>query len=156
MELSSPNIEDAFQGKWDWFQEVLGEPASKSNSRRLVRIKGKVRIIKSEKALNYKKQVNKPSEPIEGDVELGVVVWYATRRPDLDVSLIMDLLQDAEVIVNDRQIKIIRAYHQLDKENPRSLVAVRKLSDSLTSRLSRRLLRICALAKAKTTSTSGH
>ena len=160
VELSSPNIEDAFQGKWDWFQEVLGEPASKSNSRRLVRIKGKVRIIKSEKALNYKKhfleQVNKPSEPIEGDVELGVVVWYATRRPDLDVSLIMDLLQDAEVIVNDRQIKIIRAYHQLDKENPRSLVAVRKLSDSLTSRLSRRLLRICALAKAKTTSTSGH
>ena len=139
MELSSSNCAIFTEEEWDWSQEVLGEPASKSNSRRLVRIKGKTRVIKSEKALKYKKyfleQINPPSDPIEGDVELGVVVWYATRRPDLDVSLIMDLLQDAAVIQNDRQIKIIRAYHQLDKENSRSLIAVRKLSETSTPRL---------------------
>lgn len=115
---------------WDWSKEVLGEPASKSNSRRLVRVRGTPRVIKSEKAIKYKKlflsQVSE-DHPIEGDVELGVVVWYATRRPDLDVSLIMDLLQEAGVIVNDRQIKIIKAYHQIDKENPRSFIGVRRL-----------------------------
>lgn len=158
VELSSPICATVSKDQ-DWSQEIAGEPASKSNSRRLVRIKGKVRVIKSEKALNYKKhfleQVKPPSSPIEGDVELGVIVWYATRRPDLDVSLIMDLLQDAEVIKNDRQIKVIKAYHQLDKENPRSLITVRSLSKSLTSRLSRKLLRISALAKEKITGTSG-
>lgn len=115
---------------WDWSKDVLGEPASKSNSRRLVRVRGIPRVIKSEKAIKYKKlflsQVSE-DHPIEGDVELGVVVWYATRRPDLDVSLIMDLLQEAGVIVNDRQIKIIKAYHQIDKENPRSFIGVRRL-----------------------------
>lgn len=115
---------------WDWSKEVLGEPASKSNSRRLVRVRGIPRVIKSEKAIKYKKlflsQVSE-DHPIEGDIELGVVVWYATRRPDLDVSLIMDLLQEAGVIVNDRQIKIIKAYHQIDKENPRSFIGVRRL-----------------------------
>ena len=115
---------------WDWSKEVLGEPASKSNSRRLVRVRGIPRVIKSEKAIKYKKlflsQVSE-DDPIEGDVELGVVVWYATRRPDLDLSLIMDLLQETGVIVNDRQIKIIKAYHHIDKENPRSFIGVRKL-----------------------------
>ena len=139
MKLSSPKCVLVSEDEWDWNQEVFGEPASKSNSRRLVRIKGSVRIIKSAKELNNKdeflKQINAPDEPIEGDVELGVVVWYATRRPDLDVSLIMDLLQDAAVIRNDRQIKIIRAYHQLDKENPRSVIAVRRLSETSTPQL---------------------
>jgi hypothetical protein len=32
---------------------ILGEPASKSNSRRVVRFGGMSRLIKSQKALNY-------------------------------------------------------------------------------------------------------
>lgn len=139
MFMSSPDPDIIDEDEWDWTQEVKGEPASKSNSRRLIRVKGKTRVIKSEKALRYKEeflsQVKALEDPIEGDVELGVVVWYATRRPDLDVSLIMDLLQDAGVIKNDRQIKIIRAYHQLDRENPRAVIGLRKISEDSTPRL---------------------
>lgn len=120
----------------DWMQEITGEPASKSNSRRIVRIHGNTRIIKSKKALEYRdnflSQVSPPDVPIEGDVELEVVVWYKTRRPDLDISLIMDLLQEGLVIVNDRQIKVIKAYHQLDKLNPRSSIGLRRVSPDLT------------------------
>ena len=115
VELSSP-ICATVSTDQDWSQEIAGEPASKSNSRRLVRIKGKVRVIKSEKALNYKKhfleQVKPPSSPIEGDVELGVIVWCANRKQNYEMSLIMDLLQEAEVVKNKRQIKVLKAYHQ--------------------------------------------
>ena len=120
----------------EWTQEITGEPASKSNSRRIVRIHGNTRIIKSKKALEYRdnflSQVRPPDIPIEGDIELEVVVWYKTRRPDLDISLIMDLLQEGLVIVNDRQIKVIKAYHQLDKFNPRSAIGLRRVSEDLT------------------------
>jgi len=114
-----------------WEQTIFGEPASKSNQRRVVKIGGKIRVIKSAKALRYGKefqaQVKSPESPIEGDLELGVVVWYATRRPDLDVSLLMDLLQQNEVIKNDRQFKVIKAYHALDRENPRSSMRILRL-----------------------------
>ena len=117
----------------DWSQLISGEPASKSNQRRVVLIHGKVRVIKSAKALAYAKsfasQVTPPRDPIEGDVELGAVVWYRTRRPDLDVSLLMDLLQANHVILNDRQIKICKAYHQIDRKNPRSLLRVKRLPE---------------------------
>ena len=120
----------------EWTQEITGEPASKSNSRRIVRIHGNTRIIKSKKALEYRdnflSQVRPPDVPIEGDVELEVVVWYKTRRPDLDISLIMDLLQEGQVIKNDRQIKVIKAYHQLDKIQPRSIIGLRQVSPDLT------------------------
>ena len=116
-----------------WEQTIEGEPASKANSRRLVSIGGKPRVIKSEKALSYSRrfaaQVKKPSELIEQDIEVTVTIWYKTRRPDLDPSLIFDLLQKAEVIKNDRQIKVIHAYHKLDKENPRSHIQISTLSE---------------------------
>jgi Holliday junction resolvase RusA-like endonuclease len=115
-----------------WDQVILGEPASKANSRRLVTIGGKPRVIKSKKALEYSKhfeqQARPPAEPITGDVKLAVTIWYATRRPDLDPSLIMDLLQKVGVIENDRQIKEIHAVHDLDKENPREAIRITKLT----------------------------
>ena len=117
-----------------WNQIIFGEPASKSNSRRLVSIKGKPRVIKSKKALEYSKnfenQAKPPDVPVEGDVRLEVTIWYRTRRPDLDPSLIMDLLQKVQVIENDRQIKEIHAVHRLDKENPRADITIAKLKES--------------------------
>ncbi len=118
---------------WEWTQEISGEPASKANQRRLVQIGGKPRFIKSKKALAYghqfESQVSPPEEPILGDLEIMVVIWYASRRPDLDPSLIFDLLQKTEVIGNDRQIKVIHAYHALDRDNPRCLIQLRSLSE---------------------------
>ena len=113
-----------------WEQTIQGEPASKANSRRLVTFGGKPRVIKSKKALDYSRefavQVKAPEQIIIDDISVTVHVWYKTRRPDLDPSLIFDLLQKAEVIKNDRQIKEIHAYHHLDKENPRAWIMIQR------------------------------
>ena len=113
-----------------WEQTIQGEPASKANSRRLVTFGGKPRVIKSKKALDYSRefavQVKAPEQIIIDDISVTVHVWYKTRRPDLDPSLIFDLLQKAEVIKNDRQIKEIHAYHHLDKENPRAWITIQR------------------------------
>ena len=112
---------------------VYGEPASKANSRRLVAFGGKPRFVKSKKALDYKKafaaQCPQREELIEGDVRLTATIYYATRRPDLDESLIMDLLEGV-AYANDRQIKEKHIYHGLDKENPRAEILVESIACS--------------------------
>ena len=88
---------------------VLGEPASKSNSRRLVTIKGRPAFIKSKKAIDYVKNFQKQCPAVnplmEGYLEVEMTVYYATRRPDLDESVILDCMQD-KIYKNDRQGKI--------------------------------------------------
>lgn len=105
---------------------IFGEPASKANSRRWT---GKF-FIKSEKALNYGKAFKQQCpvlDPLmDGDLKVTIKIWYASRRPDLDPSLIFDLMQDC-IYVNDRQIKEQHLYWGLDKENPRSDIMVEKL-----------------------------
>ena len=119
---------------WLWEATILGEPASKSNSRQIVRMGGKPRLIKSKKALAYARQFHLQAprmplrEPILGDVLMWCRIHYATRRPDLDESLIMDALQAAEIIGNDRQIKVKVVLWALDRENPRSEIKLACLS----------------------------
>jgi Holliday junction resolvase RusA-like endonuclease len=55
-------------------------------------------------------------------------IFYASRRPDLDESLIMDALQAALVIGNDRQIKAKVVLWGLDRKNPRSEIKLACLS----------------------------
>ena len=114
-----------------WQQTIDGEPTNKSNSRRIVMLKGKKPM--SVKAMayvdNFMSQVKPPDAAIEGDVRLRVKIWYGSRRQDLDVSLIMDLLEKSAVILNDRQVKEIHAYHALDKENPRSTIRIESLTE---------------------------
>ena len=119
---------------WQWEATILGEPASKSNSRQIVRMGGKPRLIKSKKALAYARQFHLQAprmplrEPILDDVLMWCRIHYATRRPDLDESLIMDALQAAEIIGNDRQIKAKVVLWALDRENPRSEIKLACLS----------------------------
>ena len=105
---------------------VLGEPASKANSRRWT---GKF-FIKSEKALNYGKMFKQQCPVIDplmqGDLRVTIRIWYASRRPDLDASLIFDLMQGA-IYENDRAIKEQHLYWGLDKENPRAEITVEKI-----------------------------
>ncbi len=117
---------------------IIGELASKSNSRRLV-LRGKhPRIIKSEKALNYeqsamlqiKMQRGLP-ETLEGAISAEFHVYYASRRPDLDVSLIQDVLQKAGIYKNDRQIVELHAFKYIDKNNPRVLIKINEVDDPL-------------------------
>jgi len=109
---------------------VLGEPASKANSRQLVRINNRPAFIKSQKARDYvnafQLQCPKRLELLRGDLSVTVKIYYATRRPDLDESVILDAMQGL-IYENDRQVKEKHVYHGLDKCNPRAEIKVQTL-----------------------------
>ena len=113
---------------------IHGEPASKANSRRLVSIKGKTRFIKSEKALSYSRAFDQQcpfrKEPFgkKEDLAIAMKIFYKTRRPDLDESLILDLLQ-GRVYENDRSVKSKFIEHGLDKKHPRSVIVISGLDN---------------------------
>lgn len=111
-------------------QIIFGEPASKANSRRVVRFGSMSRLIKSQKALNYsdafRQQCRKLDVLMTGDLRVTLHIYYASRRPDLDESLILDLMQGL-VYENDRQVKERHAYWGLDPENPRAEILIEKI-----------------------------
>ena len=106
---------------------VKGEPASKANSRRLITIGGKPRFIKSSKALSYaeafKLQVRRVEPLLEGELRVDMWIYYASQRPDLDESLILDLLQE-KIYLNDRQVRERHIHHFIDKDDPRVEILV--------------------------------
>jgi len=111
-------------------QIIFGEPASKANSRRVVRFGGVSRLIKSEKALSYSDMFKQQCRPLArlmtGDLRVTLHIWYASRRPDLDESLILDLMQGL-IYENDRQVKERHAYWGLDPENPRAEILIERI-----------------------------
>tara|TARA_R110002020_G_scaffold18695_2_gene64973 strand:+ start:15527 stop:15922 length:396 start_codon:yes stop_codon:yes gene_type:complete len=114
---------------WAFEATIFGEPASKANSRKLVRFGKRMASIKSDKARGYVKLFAEQAVPIDplidGDVLLYCHIYYASRRPDLDESLIMDCLQDI-AYKNDRQVKAKVIVHGLDKEQPRAVIKIAK------------------------------
>ena len=111
---------------------ILGEPSSKANSRRLVFLNGKPRFIKSKKALKYSRsfdlQCPVRKKMFEEDLSIAIKIYYRSRRPDLDESLILDLLQ-GKVFKNDRSIKAKYVEHGLDKEHPHSVIVISSLDN---------------------------
>ena len=119
---------------------IYGEPASKANSRQLVTISGKPAFIKSKKARHYVNtfapQCPQIDPPIESDVRVTMTIYYATRRPDLDESVILDCMQSVvkkkvllrnNIYKNDRQVKEKHIYWALDKQNPRAEIRVEQI-----------------------------
>jgi len=109
---------------------ILGEPASKANSRRLVKFGNRPASIKSAKAISYAQsfhfQCPKLSSPIEDDVSVVITIYYASRRPDLDEAILLDAMQGC-IYLNDRQVKHKDITWALDKTNPRAEIQVRLL-----------------------------
>lgn len=121
---------------------IIGEPASKANSRQLVTIAGRPAFIKSQKARDYEKAalLQIPSvhrKSITVPVRVTLRVFYASQRPDLDESVILDVLQDRYhgkgdkrtlvqrgVYANDRQVREKHVYWGLDKANPRAEIEI--------------------------------
>jgi len=106
---------------------IMGEPASKANARQLVKIRDRFAFIKSKKALLYSKNFeNKcPVSDIlyEEDLVVAMKIYYKSRRPDLDESLILDLLQ-GKAYKNDRSVKIKYIEWGLDREVPRTYIVI--------------------------------
>lgn len=126
---------------------IEGEPASKANSRKVVKFGSRSAMIKSDKARDYERDALKQIPPrarlrLEGPVRLTARIYYASERPDLDESLIMDILQDRYkrldknhrllvqngVIRNDRQIREKHIYWSLDKRNPRAEIEIETMA----------------------------
>lgn len=129
---------------------ILGEPASKANQRKLVSIGGKPALIKSDKALAYEDSAVRqiPSwarVQLEGPVCVTMTLFYASERPDLDESIVLDILQDRYskqkkdkagnvvrprtllakgVYHNDRQVRERHVFHAIDARNPRAEILV--------------------------------
>lgn len=118
---------------------ITGKVVSKANSRRVTR---SGLFIKSADALAFEQtawaQIPHDLTPIEGDVLFIATIYYANRRPDLDESLVLDVLQQQKnkagqvwfngVYVNDRQVKAKIILHALDKDNPRIEFTVMELN----------------------------
>ena len=109
---------------------IEGEPASKSNSRKIVTFGKRPALIKSDKARNYERafalQCPQLENLIENDVKVELIVYYASRRPDLDESVVLDCMQ-GKIYVNDRQVKQKHIYWGLDRERSRTHVRVSPL-----------------------------
>jgi Holliday junction resolvase RusA-like endonuclease len=114
---------------------ILGEPASKANSRKAVFVgKGDARRmlwIKSEKARTYERdaarQIRKLPQLLTGPLAVTMTIHYASERPDLDPSLILDAMQ-GRIYANDRQVRELHCYHAIDAANPRAEIQVKPLS----------------------------
>lgn len=110
-----------------WSATIAGEPASKANSRKVVKIGGRIRVVKSAKAQLYARtlarQVRPLPELLRGPLIFYATIFYATMRPDLDVSLILDGLQ-GRVYKNDRQVVEMHLVRKLDRTTPRAVVRV--------------------------------
>jgi hypothetical protein len=130
---------------------ILGEPASKANSRihrPSPNMPGGVMVIKGKKALAFEESGLRQIPPtcrlrLEGDVKVTMRIWYASRRPDMAEDLLLDMLQDrtkldkrlgkrvllqAGVYRNDRQVawKDVRRMG-IDAANPRTEIEVEAL-----------------------------
>ena len=124
---------------------IYGEPASKANSRQLVRFGDRPAIIKSQKARNYETDARRQipasiRSNYAGKVAVDIHIFYASERPDLDESVILDVLQARferqagervctwpGVYLNDRQVREKHVYHAIDKRQPRARIVVRPL-----------------------------
>lgn len=129
---------------------ILGEPASKANSRKIVTIAGRPSSIKSDKARNFERDALRQIPPaariqLQGPVRVTLRIFYASQRPDLDESVILDVLQDRYktigkgdqkrrelvqrgVYINDRQVREKHVFHGIDKANPRAEIIVEPLA----------------------------
>lgn len=138
---------------------ILGEAVSKANSREIItlRVKDKAtgqvkhspRVRKSDKALAFERDALKQIPPrcrvrLTGPVRVTLRMYYRTERPDLDESIVLDVLQDRYASVtrrgvrtrelvqhgvyrNDRQVRSKRVDHFIDRTNPRVEIVIEAL-----------------------------
>ena len=126
---------------------IRGEPASKANSRQIVRFGKRAASIKSEKARAYEAaalaQIPASARVMfTGPVRVLMRIFYASERPDLDESVVLDVMQAkytpakdgprklirAGVYLNDRQVREKHVYHGIDHLNPRAEIEVEALA----------------------------
>jgi len=127
---------------------IHGEAASKANNRDIITTpSGRYRVVKSPRALAFESaallQIPVAARVMyTGPVRVTLRMFYRTERPDLDESLVLDVLQARYtsggvgrglcsrrgVYVNDRQVREKHVYHAIDADSPRVDVLVESLA----------------------------
>jgi len=115
-----------------------GQPPRKSNSRMVVRDRrGRTRVIKSPEARAWvaqallaivpedRRELGSAQEPLRIEFDC----YYATRRPDLSIELVLDVLEHADVISDDRHVYQFTARKHFSKERPGVWVKIGYLSE---------------------------
>lgn len=106
-------------------QTIHGQPPSKSNSYRIVRIAGRAALCKTPQLKKYEEsffmQCSLRGRKIGRRFKLSVDIYYRSDLPDLDngLKVILDCLQSCKAIKNDRLCAEIDARKLIDKESPR-------------------------------------
>jgi hypothetical protein len=133
---------------------IEGQPASKANSRKLVLFGDRPASIKGDEARCYERDAVRQIPVaarlrLTGPVCVTLRIFYASERPDLDESIVLDVLQDrysrekkdkltgtvykprelvqAGVYRNDRQVREKHVFHAIDRMRPRCDVEVQAL-----------------------------
>jgi len=124
---------------------ILGQPCSKANSRQIVTIGGKPKSIKSKEALAYESDALRQiptwaRQMIDVPVRVTLRIFYASELPDLDESIVLDVMQarykkygekrvliQSGVYVNDRLVREKHVFHGVDRSNPRAEISVEPL-----------------------------
>lgn len=122
---------------------IRGEAASKANSRSIVTFGGRPASIKSAKARSFEAvammQIPAAAKRMfSSPVAVRLDMYYASNRPDLDESVVLDVLQArftgtgakrklvrAGVYLNDRQVVEKHVFKHIDAGNPRVEIEVR-------------------------------
>lgn len=106
-------------------QIIYGQCPSKSNGYRIITIHGHGSLAKTPATKKYEEdffmQCGLRNAGISKRFKLTIDVYFSSDRPDLDNSckVVLDCLQAAKAIVNDRLCSEIHARKLIDKENPR-------------------------------------
>ena len=118
--------------------QILGETPSKKNSKIWTR-SGKLipskahQVWKEDALLQLKGQsFDLPSFNIDHPVSVTLTFYHGDqvrRDSDNQAASIMDLLQDAKVLADDRWqiVRILNIYNHFDKGNPRCLIEINRL-----------------------------
>jgi hypothetical protein len=125
---------------------IRGEAASKANSREIVTIAGHPSSIKSAKARSFEAvaMMQIPGackRMFSGPVAVTLQMHYASNRPDLDESIVLDVLQAkftgtgkkrqlvrTGVYINDRQVVEKHVFKHIDAANPRTEITVQPVN----------------------------
>jgi len=106
---------------------LLGAPKSGTNSKRIVRFGPRMALIKSKAAINWQSslvaqlQQQYTEAPMQHTVALSLTFYRAKRVGDIDnpVKPVMDALEKAGVLLNDKQVCELHVVRSLDRANPR-------------------------------------
>ncbi len=112
---------------------ILGKPMSINAARAAVAVKGKLRLITTAKARAWKEKAiwelksQRGTVPtITGPCQATITVYLPTKAGDADnyVKLVLDAVQDAGIILNDRQVNSLTVTKEVDKSNPRVEITI--------------------------------